>query len=182
MELLKAESYGQANPQKTEAPHAFTIAAMPIEIQKTELSEIAAKLGGTPGHSGDAGDAFDWLCYASPAGGDAPAMLVWFTSNEMGGDTTLQQIAAERTPAAIPAGCVTLAAPIGLKTTLPGLGAAKADLAKTFGSTNEENGRLDYFYITTDAKSQMSTQSIASYKLGADGAVAAFMLGYLQSM
>jgi hypothetical protein len=61
----------------------FRLSDFPINLEKTEMDDVKAMLGGTLGQSGDAGDYVEWLCFhgTDPNG----RWALWLESSEIDG-------------------------------------------------------------------------------------------------
>ena len=75
-----------ALPQPTVAKEMITtlrVAKMLIILEKTGLTDVQTRLGGSIGHRGDASEALAWLCFH---GADANTRwALWLESSELGG-------------------------------------------------------------------------------------------------
>lgn len=66
------------------------LAHMKLVLERTTLSEILARLGGTLGHSGQDGLLRTWLCYYQAHSPDS--WIVWLQSDELHGESVLRAV------------------------------------------------------------------------------------------
>jgi hypothetical protein len=59
------------------------VSDLPVRLEETKLDDVATRLGGTIGQTGDAGDFVEWLCF----GGTDPGgrWVLWLESGEIDG-------------------------------------------------------------------------------------------------
>jgi len=78
----------------------ITIGDFDVVLEKTEMTAVAAELGGEIHHQGEAGEATTWLCYTRSD------RTFWFYSNGEMGEGKVNMVAVEDTPRASDnAGC-----------------------------------------------------------------------------
>ena len=80
--------FPEALPKPTmskEIVSKITVSGVPVTLEDSPISDIAAHFGATIGHKGDAGDSVQWVCFrgADPAGD----WVLWLESGEINGGT-----------------------------------------------------------------------------------------------
>jgi len=62
---------------------SLQVSNVPIYFEKTKMDDVRTRLGGTIGHTGDAGDYVEWLCFrgTDPKG----RWVLWLESGEIDG-------------------------------------------------------------------------------------------------
>lgn len=68
---------------KKEMVRNLVVAGTPIMLEETKLDDAQKRLGGTIGHSGDAGDSLYWLCLGGS--GKKGRWVLWLESSEVDG-------------------------------------------------------------------------------------------------
>ncbi|MGB8012170.1 MAG: hypothetical protein WCF68_11185 [Terriglobales bacterium] len=124
------------------------VSNVPIYFEKTKMDEVRARLGGTTGHAGDAGDYVEWLCFR---GTDPKGLWVlWLESGEIdGGMVGSFQWQRLANSAMLDRRCRTLQdtrggieLPLALR-----LGMAETEVRKTLGPPTAKRGdRLIYVH------------------------------------
>ncbi len=152
-----------------------------VELEKTKLADIAAKLGGEINTTGEESN-FAWLCYAAPAVGDVGASLTWFFAV----DASVQLvsgIAVEYAPDELPPGCTKLETPLGLTTGLPTIGAPVADLDTVFGKATADSGipgTVAYMFGSTPEGNGFVSRTEAKFITGDTHILAASVMSVVE--
>lgn len=143
--LARSEELLTENVEPAPSP-AMKLGDMEILLEKTSLTEIAAKLGGDIATSNKENAGISWLCYATPATATAPATLTWFAADGiMSTDYGINYVITEIAPAGATPTCAAPTVPLELTSDFPGLGAPVADVtAKIPGLDAKDDGVLSY--------------------------------------
>jgi len=120
------------------------VAELPVILEETELAAVQARLGGTIGSRGDAGDALQWLCFHGVSSGRN--WVLWLMSSEIDGGTVgglRWQSVSE--PVSFDVRCQTLrgsvAFPVDIK---PGV--SGSDVVRAFGQPSSKSANA-LFYL-----------------------------------
>ncbi len=144
----------------------MTAGSLTVLLEVTPLGQIRQRFGGTIEHSGGAGNASSWLCYASKNTGPKP-LVFWFVSNsEMsGGGQRVTQVAVQADPSgAVPEGCSWAPASLtGVDLGIPSVGSPILGVTRYFGGGKvDAQGYLGYASETSlrGPKKATSTQAV----------------------
>lgn len=143
--LLLSEELLTENLEPMPVP-AIKLGGMDLLMEKTNLTELAAKFGGDIATSNKENAGISWLCYVTAATDASPASLTWFASDGiMGMNYGVTAIVTEVAPAGDTPTCAAPTVPLDMTSDFPSLGAPVADVsAKLAGLDATKDGILSY--------------------------------------